>query len=76
MELSLFLAKLFGIYMLAVSLLWLVRREAMSQAMEEFFTASQSPAVAGTASLRSLSPAYARLSRMRSIAINVSPIAE
>ena len=37
MELSLFLAKLFGIYMLIVAAMWLVRRDAMTQTMVELF---------------------------------------
>ena len=38
MELSLFLAKLFGIYLLIVAVLWAVRGEEISKVMEEFFT--------------------------------------
>ena len=37
MELSLFLAKLFGLYMLVVGLLWLVRGSAITEAVEAFF---------------------------------------
>jgi hypothetical protein len=37
MELSLFLAKLFGIYLLIVAALWVVRRDDMTKVMEEFF---------------------------------------
>lgn len=37
MELSLFLAKVFGLYMLSVGLLWVVRGEALSEVIEEFF---------------------------------------
>ena len=37
MQLSLFLAKLFGIYLLVVAVLWAIRRDAMSQVMDEFF---------------------------------------
>ena len=38
MELSLFLAKLFGLYLLIVAVLWAVRGEVISKVMEEFFT--------------------------------------
>ena len=38
MELSLFLAKLFGIYLLIVAALWGVRGEVISKAIEELFT--------------------------------------
>ena len=37
MELSLFLAKLFGIYMLIVACLWLARGEVISRTLEELF---------------------------------------
>ncbi len=37
MELSLFLAKLFGLYLLTVAVLWVVRGEAISKVLEEFF---------------------------------------
>ncbi len=37
MELSLFLAKLFGIYLLIVSVLWAVRGKVISDVIEEFF---------------------------------------
>ena len=37
MELSLFLAKLFGIYLLIVAALWALRGEAISKVIEEFF---------------------------------------
>ena len=37
MELSLFLAKLFGIYMLIVSVLWAVRGDEISEVIEEVF---------------------------------------
>ncbi len=37
MELSLFLAKLFGIYLLIVSVLWAARGEVISEVIEEFF---------------------------------------
>ena len=37
MELSIFLAKLFGIYMLAVGVLWALRGDMLAQVMEEFF---------------------------------------
>ncbi len=37
MELSLFLAKLFGIYLLIMAVLWAVRGEAISKVIEEFF---------------------------------------
>jgi vacuolar-type H+-ATPase subunit I/STV1 len=38
MELSLFLAKLFGIYLLIVAILWGVRGEVISNVIDEFFT--------------------------------------
>lgn len=37
MELSVFLAKLFGIYLLIVGVLWAVRGEVISEVVEEFF---------------------------------------
>jgi len=37
MELSLFLAKLFGIYLLIVAVLWAVRGDVISKVIEEFF---------------------------------------
>ncbi len=37
MELSLFLAKLFGLYLLSVGMLWVVRGQVISEVMEEFF---------------------------------------
>ena len=37
MELSLFLAKIFGLYLLTVAVLWVVRGEAISKVLEEFF---------------------------------------
>lgn len=37
MELSLFLAKLFGIYLLIVALLWALRRDVISKVVEDFF---------------------------------------
>ena len=37
MELSLFLAKLFGIYMLVIAVLWAARGEVISKTVEEFF---------------------------------------
>lgn len=37
MELSIFLAKLFGIYALIVALLWAVRGNEISKSIEEFF---------------------------------------
>ena len=37
MELSLFLAKLFGLYLLIVAVLWAVRGDVISSVMEEFF---------------------------------------
>jgi len=37
MELSLFLAKLFDLYLLTVAVLWVVRGEAISKVLEEFF---------------------------------------
>ena len=37
MELSLFLAKLFGIYLLIVSVLWAVRGDVISEVIEEVF---------------------------------------
>jgi len=37
MELSLFLAKLFGIYLLIVAVLWAVRRDEISKSVEELF---------------------------------------
>jgi hypothetical protein len=37
MELSIFLAKLFGIYMLAVGVLWALRGDMLAQVIEEFF---------------------------------------
>ena len=38
MELSIFLAKLFGIYLLAVAVLWAVRGKVISEAMEDIFS--------------------------------------
>jgi len=37
MELSLFLAKIFGLYLLTLAVLWVVRGEAISKVLEEFF---------------------------------------
>ncbi len=37
MELSAFLAKLFGVYLLMVSALWALRGEAFADVLEEFF---------------------------------------
>ena len=37
MELSLFLAKLFGIYLLIVALLWALRGDVISKVIEDFF---------------------------------------
>ena len=51
MELSLFLAKLFGIYLLIVAVLWAVRRDVISQVMEEFFASRPMIFLSGLLSL-------------------------
>ena len=37
MELSVFLAKLFGLYLLVVAALWAVRRDVISKSIDDFF---------------------------------------
>ena len=51
MELSLFLAKLFGIYLLAMGLLWAARGEVIAGVLEEFLTSPPALFVSGLIAL-------------------------
>ena len=51
MELSLFLAKLFGIYLLIIAVLWALRGDIISKVIEEFFASRAMLFVSGLLAL-------------------------